>query len=99
MVAPYPVAVGKLTGDGRLSRAASTTDPEHLTQSCPQLLVAVIICVADVFALRATGNGDSGANDSSLQIVGFLTFIGSAAAALVLSAFLGIRWSLQRRSV
>jgi uncharacterized membrane protein YhaH (DUF805 family) len=61
------------------------------------LLVAVLVCLADILVLQATGNGNSGAHDSAFKILGFWVFVLSAVASLVMAVLLVVRRFRLRR--
>ena len=58
--------------------------------------IFLVIGVADVVVLTATGNGDSGQNDGPAQVFGFFLFLLCGLLVVVLTATAGVRHLRQR---
>ncbi len=59
--------------------------------------IVVLVGIADVVVLQATGNGDSGQNDGPGQVFGFVLFLLCVALTIALATTAGVRYWRRRR--
>jgi hypothetical protein len=59
--------------------------------------IVIVVGIADVVVLQATGNGDSGQNDGPGQVLGFVLFLLCVVLGVGLAATAGVRHWRKRR--